>query len=117
MLVKANEAINYSEALRADQKDQLAKVRAEGIAFVEDKLWKADSANRLIKTAANARLAQKNYMETKEQKYADQEDSHIKEIAALCDELTAAMKQQLNKDQVNGAKTTGQAYDENLRYG
>jgi len=91
MLVQANAAIEQSEALRADQKEQLAKVQEEGAAFVTDKLYKADSANRLIKLSANARLAQKNYMVELEQKYADEEDKYMKEIIGLCDELLAAI--------------------------
>ena len=115
MVVKANEAIEECEALRTDQKAQLAKVRTEGAEFVADKLWKADSANRLIKWAFEARIAQKNYMAEKDQKHVDEKDKYMKEIFALCDELTAAMKQQLNKDQVNGAKTTGLAYDKSFK--
>ena len=115
MLAKANEAISESEALRADQKAQFEKVQSEGAAFVADKLYKADSANRLIKTASKARLSQKNYMAELEQKYADEEDQQIQEIVGLCDELIAAMKQQANKDQVTAAKEAGQAYDKNFK--
>ena len=115
MLAKANEAIKQSEALRADQKSQLAQKQKEGAALVSDKLYKADSANRLIKQAANARLAQKNYMAELDQKYADEEDKWIKEIIGLCDELTAAMKQQVNKDQVTAAKQASESYDRNFK--
>ncbi len=115
MLTKANEAIAQSEALRSDQKSQLDKAQADGAAFVTDKLAKADSANRLIKQASNARLAQKNYMAELEQKYADEEDKSVRDIVSLCDELIATMKQQVNKDQVNAAKAAGLAYDKNFK--
>lgn len=115
MLTKANEAIKQSESLRADQKTQLAKVQVDGAALVADKLYKADSANRLIKQAANARLAQKNYMTELDQKYADEEDKYMKEVIGLCDELLAAMKQQVNKDQVTAAKQAGESYDKNFK--
>ena len=115
MLTKANEAIQQSESLRADQKTQLARAQTEGAAFVADKLYKADSANRLIMNAANARLAQKNYMAELDQKYADEEDRHVKEIVGLCDELIVAMKQQTNKDQVTAAKQAGLSYDRNFK--
>ncbi len=115
MVVKANEAIENCEALHLDQQAQLAKVRTEGAGFLADKLWKADSANRLIKWAYEARIAQKNYMAEKKQKYADENDKFMKKIFALCDELTAAMKQQLNKDQVNDAKLDGQSYDNSFK--
>ena len=115
MLTKANEAIQQSESLRADQKTQLAKAQSDGDAFVADKLYKADSANRLIENAANARLAQKNYMAELDQKYADEEDRYVKEIVGLCDELIAAMKQQANKDQVTAAKRAGLSYDKNFK--
>ena len=115
MLAKANEAIRQSEALRADQKAQYEKGQAEAAAFVADKLYKADSANRLIKLSANARLAQKNYMAELDQKYAAEEDQYVKEVIGLCDELIAAMKQQVNKDQVIAAKEAGEAYDKNFK--
>ena len=115
LLAKANEAIKQCESLRADQKSQLTQKQEEGAAFVADKLYKADSANRLIKTAANARLAQKNYMAELDQKYADEEDKYIKEIVGLCDELIAAMKQQVNKEQVTAAKHAGESYDKNFK--
>jgi len=115
MVTAATDAIGQCEALRADQKKQLTANVKSDAAFVADKLWKADSANRLIKDAAEARIAQKNYMEEKDQKYAAEEDKKIKEIAALCDQLAAGMKQQVNKDQVAAAKTTGLAYDKNFK--
>ena len=115
MLAKANEAIAESEALRKDQKTQLEKTQSDGAAAVADKLYKADSANRLIKTASKARLAQKNYMAELEQKYADEENQQIQEIVQLCDELIAAMKQQVNRDQVEAAKKAGLSYDKNFK--
>ena len=115
MLTKANEAIQQSEALRKDQKSQLTTAQAEGTKFVADKLYKADSANRLIKDAANARLAQKNYMAELDEKYANEEDRYIKEIVSLCDDLTAVMKQEVNKDQVAAAKEAGVSYDRNFK--
>ena len=62
MVTAAGEAIKQCEALRDDQKTQLAGARQSNAELVSDKLWKADSANRLIKTADTARLALKNYM-------------------------------------------------------
>ena len=115
MLAKANEAIKQSEMLRADQKSQLAKRQKEGEDFIADKLYKADSANRLIKDAASARLAQKNYMAELDQKYAAEEDQYMKKIFGLCDDLLASMKQQVNKDQVSAAKQAGQQYDKNFK--
>ena len=115
MLTKANEAIAQSEALRSDQKSQFDQVQTDGAASVADKLAKADSANRLIKQASNARLAQKNYMAELDQKYADEEDKCVRDMVGLCDELIASMKQQVNKDQVNAAKAAGQAYDKNFK--
>jgi len=115
MLENAQAFVAECEKMRTEQKAEMAQVQEDGAAFVADKLYKADSANRLIKDAANARLAQKNYMSELDQKYADQEDKYIKQVFTLCDELAAAMKQQVNKDQVNGAKTAGQAYDSNFK--
>ena len=115
MLTKANQAIKQSEMLRADQKSQLAQRQEEGAAIVADKLYKAEGANRLIKDSSAARLAQKNYMSELDQKYADEEDKYMKQIFGLCDELLSAMKQQVNKDQVNAAKQAGEQYDKNFK--
>jgi len=105
MVVNAGTFVEQCEALRADQKGQLTKAQVDNAAFVADKMWKADSANRTIKLLANARIAQKNFMAEKDQKYVDAFDTEISTIYALCDELSAAMKQQVNKDQVDGAKS------------
>ncbi len=110
MVKAANEAIGLCEALRVDQKNQLNEARKSNAETVSDKLWKADSANRLAKICAAARLAQKNYMAEKDQKYADQVTAQVKSITQLCDALTVRMKQQNNRDQVNGTKSAVLAY-------
>ena len=111
MVTAAGEAIKQCEALRDDQKAQLAEARQSNAELVSDKLWKADSANRLIKVAATARLAQKNYMAEKHDRYAQAEDAAIKEVLALCDTLMAKMKLELNRKQVANASAAATAYD------
>ncbi len=111
MVTAAEEAIKQCEALRDDQKIQLANARQSNAELVSDKLWKADSANRLIKVAATARLAQKNYMAQKDEKYAQAEDAAIKEVLTLCDALMVKMKLELNRKQVARARIAATAYD------
>ncbi|KKM26412.1 hypothetical protein LCGC14_1585060 [marine sediment metagenome] len=111
MVSAAGEAIKQCEALHDDQDTQLAEARQSNAELVSDKLWKADSANRLIKIAATARLAQKNYMAEKDDKYAQAEDTAIKEVLTLCDALMAKMKLELNRKQVANASAAATAYD------
>ncbi|BBD10027.1 HAMP domain-containing methyl-accepting chemotaxis protein [Desulfovibrio ferrophilus] len=52
-------ALNEIESIRAEQKQQLAQIRARANAsriIVDDKLGKADNANRMIKLFLNARI-------------------------------------------------------------
>ncbi len=102
--------MKHCDDLRADQKAQLAKAQADNEVFITDKLWKADSANNVIKFLDDARIAQKNYMAEKKQTYLDNFSTIISETYSLCNELSGKMKRQINKDQVNNAKADIQAY-------
>ena len=110
MVEAARDLQTVSDTIRQEQKVQLAKVRTENAEKVADKLWKADSANRLIKFAKDARHADKNFILRGDKKYVTQNDATMAQIYALCDEMASKMKQQLNKDQVTKAKAASQAY-------
>ncbi|NQU22249.1 MAG: PAS domain-containing protein, partial [Candidatus Nealsonbacteria bacterium] len=115
MVDNARAFVTECDTMRAEQKVELEQAQKDDAALVADKLYKADSANRLIKDAASARLAQKNYMSELDQKYADEEDEYMTKVTDLCDELLAAMKQQANIDQVTAAKQAGESYDKNFK--
>ena len=95
---------------RADQKKQLASVRESADAVQKDKLWKADSANRVIKLVKEACLAQSRYIRTGDRSFYDRVHTKIGNILSQCDTLRAAMKHPNNQQQVEGAKQAALAY-------
>jgi methyl-accepting chemotaxis protein len=100
MINAARKTEKVAETIRSEQKQQYATIRKETDAAVEDKLWKADTANRLIKLAKDAQIATKNYIVKDDQKYLDDNDKALAEIGTICDELIGKFNQQNNKDQI-----------------
>ncbi|CAN2040701.1 methyl-accepting chemotaxis protein [Candidatus Magnetomoraceae bacterium gMMP-15] len=100
----AREVMTVAEQIRKDQKIELAEVKEEGVAKQADRLWKADSANRLIKLIQKSRMAEKNFMIREEKKYADEVASIIEEMLSLYNEAASKMKQKVNQDQISNAK-------------
>ena len=95
---------------RADQKKQLVAVRENADKVQKDKLWKADSANQVIKLVKEACLAQSRYIRTGERSFYDRVHTKIGNILSQCDTLKAAMKHPLNQQQVESAKQAALAY-------
>jgi len=104
MKVAAVKAASEIKAISEDQKVQLTKAQNDNKAFLDDKLWKANSATKALELLANARIAQKNFMAEKTQAYVDNFNTDVAAIDSICNELSAAMKLQVNKDQVNSVK-------------
>jgi methyl-accepting chemotaxis protein len=111
----ANRTVAAMEALREDQQEQLAEARKQNAAFVADKLYKADAANRLVKWLQDARIAQKNFMDTKDHAHAKTVDVLCQKIYDLCDELHAAMEEPRNREQVAGARAAVAGYHDNFQ--
>jgi len=110
MVTNARAWIKECDALRTEQKAELAQAQEEGAAQVADKLWKADAANRLIKWTKDCRTQEKNFMMRGEKKYQEENNATTSQIYALCDELSAKFNQQKNKDQVAAVKTSAEKY-------
>ena len=79
-----------------------------------DKLWKADSANRLIKWAKDSRVEEKNFIMRGDKKYQKENDTTMDRMYSLCDELSSSFEQQGNKDQVAKVKSASKKYKENF---
>ncbi len=108
-------AVAMIEQLRSKQEAALSQLQTENAAFISDKLWKADSAGKVLEVLANARIAQKNFMAEKAPKFVETFDTEIATVDTLCDELSAAMKQQTNKEQVAGTKAGIEAFGDSFR--
>ena len=113
MVDEARVLIQQCVDLRADQKSKLAQEFTQADRSdekIQDRLAKADGANRLIKLAQDCRLQEKNFLIRGESKYAQDNAVSIQEIYTLCQELNATFKDQVNKDQVAKVKTAAQNY-------
>jgi methyl-accepting chemotaxis protein len=112
MVTHARSFVDQAEALRADQKSELEKVKQEADANEDDKLWKADAANRLIKLAQDMRVQEKNFMLRGDKQDVADNEATIKEVYALCDELGAKFEDQKNKALVASVKASAEKYKE-----
>ncbi|MBW2618497.1 MAG: HAMP domain-containing protein, partial [Deltaproteobacteria bacterium] len=111
MRAQARLALAEAEAIRVDQKAQLAKGREESAAFVVDKLAKADDANRMIKWFIDARKNEKEYIISGgEQKWKDNVDEQVAKIMALSEDVKSRFKHQLNIDQIDEFMVGIEAY-------
>jgi methyl-accepting chemotaxis protein len=114
MVEGAREFISECEAIRADQKAKLTEQLANKNTTtqqLEDRLWKADGANRLIKLVLDCRREEKNFQLRSDKKYLENLRKTVKEIYTLCDEMDASFKDKLNKDQIAKVKTAARAYE------
>ncbi|MCK4305848.1 MAG: methyl-accepting chemotaxis protein, partial [Candidatus Eisenbacteria sp.] len=113
MVENARAVIAACEAMRADQKQKLGREIADPNSTpeqIEDRLWKADAGNRLIKFSLDMRRHEKNFMLRGEEESVQKVEGILIDTYALCDELNARFKQQVNKDQVAKAKSCVEKY-------
>jgi methyl-accepting chemotaxis protein len=115
MLLSAREFVTECANIRADQKAKLAEELADPSstsAQLEDRLWKADAANRLVKFAQDCRIQEKNFIMRGDKKYQQENDETMRDIYALCNEMDSRFNQQINKDQIVKVKNSGMKYKE-----
>jgi methyl-accepting chemotaxis protein len=114
MVTHARFFMDQAEALRTDQKSELARLRDGNAANTEidDKMWKADAVNRLIKLAQDMRVQEKNFMLRGDKQDVADNEATIKEVYALCDELGAKFEDQKNKALVASVKASAEKYKE-----
>ncbi len=119
MRAKAGEAVKEAENIRHDQKAQLAVIRKSGdsmakdklAAKIDDKLTKADDANRIIKWFLDTRKNEKEFIISGEKKYVNLVNDNIDNILALAGDLKARFKFAKNIDQVNKVIAAVKDYD------
>ena len=110
MRSNARKAFAQGEAIRVDQKAQLAKVESQDEALRADKLAKADDANRLIKWFLDVRKNEKEVIISGQQKYRDAMDKKISEIFALGRDLKSRFKLEKNIRQIDNLAAAVNAY-------
>ena len=110
----ARTALTQTEALRADQKKQLAALRASGTATtadLDDKISKADDANRMIKWFLDARKNEKEVIISRQEKFRALVDEDIAKIVALGQELKGRFQNKANVEQVDSIVAAVHEYD------
>jgi methyl-accepting chemotaxis protein len=115
MRERAREALSEAEAIRTDQKEQLALARQNGAIKIADKLSKADDANRLIKWFIDARKNEKEIiLSNGAEKYNQRIDDAFEKINALAADLKSRFKLRKNIAQIetviDGMKQYQQSY-------
>ena len=110
-LIKAAQAsVQAILSIRADQKAQLTKVQTDGKLFLNDRLTKADDANRMIKWFFEALKSEKEVIISGEQKYHDLAGEGIEKILALANDLKARFKLEHNVRQIDVGVNAIHAY-------
>ena len=110
MVSNARDFMVECENIRQDQKTKLAQEQNDTVEVRTDRLWKADSANRLIKFALEMRRDEKNYMLRSDKESKAKVGSVFNDAISLCDELNSSFKDQANKNQLAKVKTAAQQY-------
>jgi methyl-accepting chemotaxis protein len=101
MVESARELEELAAKIRGDQKAELVVVTAESGRFVDDRIAKADDANRLIKCFLDARRSEKNFILGKgDAKWMDTVDERIKAILALSNEMLSRFNNKRNQEQI-----------------
>jgi len=104
MRAEAKAALEQTEALRGEQKDQFQNLLVSGTASTADilaKLNKADDANRMIKWFLEVRKNEKEYIISHEQAYLDNHRESLQKILALGKDLGGRLNDRKNIDLLN----------------
>ncbi len=112
MRAEAREALDQLESIHTDQKGQLTEAKLQHQLFLDDKLAKADDANRLIKSFLEARKSEKEFIISNgEQQWKDSRQQLMDDIMKLAADLKSRFKLELNIQQIDAAITALEAYD------
>lgn len=114
MGARAMETLAQVEAIRADQKQQLDKAIEQNADndVINDKIIKADDANRIIKWFIDARKNEKEFIISGgENKWRESIDKDIAQILTLSNDLKSRFQNAENIAQVNAVIAGTQAYD------
>ena len=122
MIKQAQESQNKADILRQDQKQEYKNLLNAGVTggTLDDKLVKADDANRIIKTFLNIRKSEKNYMIRADIKYIDETEKNIADILELALDLKKRFNKNKNKELtdslISEVKKYKEAFDNYTKY-
>ncbi len=115
MRSEARTALSETEALRADQKKQFSALFVSGTATqaeLEDKLTKADDANRMIKWFLDARKNEKEFIISSDEKYLTMNSESLQNIFALANDMESRFNSRTNIAQLGVVKKALTGYQE-----
>jgi methyl-accepting chemotaxis protein len=112
----AREALEQTDAIRANQRAQLDEARTKSAAFLDDKMAKADDANQISKWFVDVRRHEKEFIISGGQKvWKDHIKGRIAEILKLSEDLKSRFKSDKNLEQIDkvmaAVKIYAQAFD------
>jgi methyl-accepting chemotaxis protein len=110
MVRAARDLVTMANTVRAEQKQELAQLNTEDSALIDDKMVKADDANRIIKWSLEARRQEKNFIARGDKKYADAVEKSVSDILSLAKDMKGRFKQAKNKEQADQMITSTEAY-------
>jgi methyl-accepting chemotaxis protein len=112
MVKAAREVDAIADTIRQEQKAQFEELTKSGAdaAELEDKLLKADDANRIIKWALEIRQEEKNFIIRSDHKYAEHVDKLAENIVNLSEDMKSRFNQAENRQQVDKIISSIQAY-------
>lgn len=111
MLQAANATVAAIGAIRQAQKKELSIVQNDFMKQLDDKIEKADDANRLIKCFLAARQEEKNYLISEDKQYHMAVEKHIKDIVELCQDLKTRFKNKENIRQIEKIQSSIDHYN------
>ncbi len=113
MVESARELEMLAADIRRDQKAELMAVTTESDRFMDDRIAKADDANRLIKWFLDARRSEKNFILGKgESEWMDAVDERITAILDLSKTMLSSFKNDKNQNQIRAVIQAVKDYSE-----
>ncbi|WP_320171346.1 methyl-accepting chemotaxis protein [Maridesulfovibrio sp.] len=100
--------------VRNGQLDRIAQAYSKGQADIEDKLSKADDANRAIKWFLSARTSEKNYIISSDVKYIGVVNENARNILELLENMKSRFSNPANIAQVEGVFKSINRYQNNF---
>jgi methyl-accepting chemotaxis protein len=112
MVKAAREVDAIADNIRQEQKAQHKELMKAGAAAtqIEDKLIKADDANRIIKWILESRRQEKNFIIRGDHKYAERVDKYVEDIINLAEDMKSRFNQAGNQQQTDKIIAATQAY-------
>jgi methyl-accepting chemotaxis protein len=110
----ANVTMKSINAIYQRQKKAMSDAQNEFVQKLDDKISKADDANRLIKLFLELCQNEKNFIRTENQKYFQIVEKDIKQIHKLSENLKTRFKHKINIEQINAVINALEQYKQSF---